>query len=85
MSTFPSQCCDPMWLEPGQAQAGCQRVEFICVSISPVVSGRHCFLRGIHTPRLLQSFHLLFHRAAELGGKGNFLLLMEGYEPCESC
>lgn len=59
--------------------------ELMCVSISPVVSERHRFLGGIYIPWFLQSFHVLFRIAAELGGKGNFLLLMEGYEPCESC
>lgn len=75
MSTFPSQCWDPMWLEPGQALGMLPVCEVICVSISPVCLEATVSLVASIPPG---SFHLLFCIAAEHGGKGNFLLLMKG-------
>ena len=49
----------PVWLELCRTHA-CRHRLWVHMSVSPVVSGRHCFLGVFHYLWLLQSFYLLF-------------------------
>lgn len=60
MYTFMSQCWDSVRLVPMPVLHMMPPALSVYMFISPVVSGRHCFLGVIHHPWFLQSFLLFF-------------------------